>query len=92
MTLTRLAAGCVTAVAVGALVAGTPAAQQRVNPHSNTARGGADVRQVPGKKIGTVTTRGNIVHLELDAGAAADHNLFDLDKRTIRFTPAPGSP
>jgi len=90
MTLTRLAAGCVTAVAVGALVAGTPAAQQRVNTHSNTARGGADVRQVPGKKIGTVTTRGNIVHLELDAGAAADHNLFDLDKRTIRFTPAPG--
>ena len=89
MNLFRTAAACAPVVLVAALAV-SPAAQQRVNPDSNTERGGADVKQVPGKKIGTVTGRGNIIHLELDAGAVADHNLFDLDKRTIRFTPAPG--
>ncbi|MGH7469733.1 MAG: hypothetical protein ACRENP_17425 [Longimicrobiales bacterium] len=65
-----------------------PAAAQRVNVHSNTERGGADVKQVPGRKIGNIATRGNIILLELDAGVITDHNLFDLDKRTIRFTPS----
>jgi hypothetical protein len=64
-------------------------AQERVNPNSNTARGGADVKQVPGKKIGTVQTLGNLIHLELDEGIITN-NLFDLDKRTIRFTPGSG--
>ena len=64
-------------------------AQERVNPNSNTARGGADVRQVPGRKIGTIQTLGNLIHLELDEGVITN-NLFDLDKRTIRFTPASG--
>jgi hypothetical protein len=64
-------------------------AQERVNPNSNTARGGADVKQVPGRKIGAVRTLGNIIHLELDAGVITN-NLFDLDRRTIRFTPAAG--
>ena len=67
-------------------VAGVIVAQQRVNPDSNTARGGADVKQVPGKKIGTIKTLGNIIHLELDEGVITS-NPFDLDKRTIRFTP-----
>jgi hypothetical protein len=65
-----------------------PAAAQRVNRHSNTERGGADVRQVPGRRIGNITTRGNIILLELGAGVIAEHNLFDLDRRTIRFTPS----
>ena len=86
MKMFRLMVLCA-AIALGALT--TPAAQQRVNEHSNTERGGVDVKQVPGKKIGTVTTRGNIVHLELDADVITQ-NLFDLDKRTLRFTPAVG--
>jgi hypothetical protein len=83
----RALLSCGTAIALASLT--TPAAQQRVNIHSNTERGGADVKQVPGRKIGTVTTRGNIVQLELDAGVVTS-NPFDLDKRTIRFTPASG--
>ena len=62
---------------------------QRVNPNSNTDRGGADVKQVPGRRIGAVNTLGSIIHLELDAGVVSN-NIFDLDGRTIRFTPAPG--
>jgi hypothetical protein len=79
---------CGTALAFST-AAGVVAVPQRVNPNSNTERGGADVRQVPGKKIGTIKTLGDIVHLELDEGVIT-HNPFDLDKRTIRFTPARG--
>ena len=56
--------------------------------YSNTPTGGADVRQVAGKQIGTVTTVGDIAVLELDPGVITDANLFDLDGRTLRFTPA----
>lgn len=81
-----------TAVVCGALVSlcvftGARAAQQRVNPNSNTERGGVEVKQVAGRKIGTITTNGDLVLLELDEGAVSSQNLFDLDKRTIRFTP-----
>jgi hypothetical protein len=76
---------CGTVIAFGALT--IPTAAQRVNVNSNTEHGGEDVRQVSGRKIGNITTRGNIIQLELDAGVITDH-LFDLDKRTIRFTPA----
>ena len=72
-----------------AALAQQPAPQQRVNANSNTERGGADVKQVPGRRIGNVTTRGNIIQLELDEGVITN-NLFDLDKRTVRFTPAAG--
>jgi len=89
MKTLRMAALLCTAIALAAQAARTVA--QQVNTHSNTARGGADVKQVPGRRIGTITTRGNIVHLELDAGVIKD-NLFDLDKRTIRFTPVPPKP
>ena len=75
-----------TCVAIAA-TSGAPGAQQRVNPNSNTERGGIEVKQVPGRKIGNVTTQGNLVLLELDEGAIDNHNLFDLDKRTLRFTP-----
>ena len=71
-------------VAAGAL----QASAQRVNTYSNTPRGGVEVKQVPGRRIGNITTRGNLILLELDSGVIANHNLFDLDRRTIRFTPA----
>ena len=70
------------------IVGAAPSAAQRANTYSNTARGGVDVKQVAGRKVGNVTTRGNIILLELDADALTPHNLFDLDRRTIRFTPA----
>lgn len=41
----------------------------------------------PGHPIGEVTTIGNLIHLELDSGAVAPESLFDLDHRTLRFTP-----
>ena len=41
----------------------------------------------PGHPIGKVTTIGNLIHLELDSGAVAPERLFDLDHRTLRFTP-----
>ena len=86
-----------TATLCAALIAtwtqtGSPAAQQRVNPNSNTERGGLEVKQVPGRKIGNVTTKGNLVLLELDEGVVGNQNLFDLDKRTIRFTPVAPKP
>jgi hypothetical protein len=77
---------CAGSVALGALT-GARAAPQRVNPNSNTERGGAEVKQVPGRRIGSITTSGNLVLLELEEGAVSSQNLFDLDKRTIRFTP-----
>jgi hypothetical protein len=84
-----------TALACGALVALCAAsgqsAQQRVNANSNTERGGADVKQVPGRKIGRITPLGSIIHLELDKGAVVN-NVFDLDRRTIRFTPVAAKP
>jgi len=41
----------------------------------------------PGHPIGNVTTIGNLIHLELDPGAVAPERLFDLDHKTLRFTP-----
>jgi hypothetical protein len=40
-----------------------------------------------GRPIGKVKTMGNLIHLELDSGAIAPERLFDLDHRTLRFTP-----
>lgn len=78
------------AIAAAACVFSNAGSAQRVNVHSNTARGGVEVKQVAGRKIGNVTTSGNVIVLELDSGVIADHNLFDLDRRTLRFTPAAG--
>jgi len=48
----------------------------------------AQVRQYPGKSIGKVSTVGDLILLELDESALGKQNLFDLNHRTIRFTPA----
>lgn len=47
----------------------------------------AVAQRSPGHPIGKVTTIGNLIHLELDSGAIAPERLFDLDHRTLRFTP-----
>ena len=41
----------------------------------------------PGHPIGKVSTVGNLIQLELDSGVVAPERLFDLDHRTLRFTP-----
>ena len=47
----------------------------------------AAFRQEPGKSIGTVTTEGDLIVLTLNEGALGAASLFDLDHRTVRFTP-----
>jgi hypothetical protein len=44
-------------------------------------------RQEPGKPIGTVTTQGDLIVMTLNEGALGKENLFDLARRTVRFTP-----
>ena len=44
-------------------------------------------QRAPGKPIGKVKVIGNLIHLELDAGAVTPERLFDLDHRTLRYTP-----
>lgn len=41
----------------------------------------------PGHSIGTISTDGNLIVMELDKGALGEPNLFDLAGRTLRFTP-----
>ena len=41
----------------------------------------------PGRSIGKVTTIGNLIHIEMDEDAVTPARLFDLDHRTLRFTP-----
>ncbi len=43
--------------------------------------------QMPGKTIGSITTQGDLIIMELDADAVSLPNLFDLEGRTLRFTP-----
>ena len=40
-----------------------------------------------GHSIGSVTTQGNLIFLTLDEGVLGEANLFNLDHRTLRFTP-----
>ena len=47
--------------------------------------------QEPGKPIGSISVQGNLIVLTLDDGALTKPNLFDLEKRTLRFTPAGGA-
>jgi hypothetical protein len=69
-----------TCLALGALVAvmGTIRNARVVSPQG---------RQEPGKSIGAVSTRGDLVVLTLDDGALGTANMFDLTGRTLRFTP-----
>lgn len=47
----------------------------------------AQDRMSPGKSLGTVTTRGNLIILTLDEDALGKPHLFDLEHQTVRFTP-----
>ncbi len=47
----------------------------------------AVAQREPGHPIGKVTVIGNLIHLELDTGVVSPEHLFDLDHRTLRFTP-----
>ena len=51
------------------------------------AAAAAQYRQEPGKSIGKVSTRGDLVVMELNEGALGEANLFGLGRRTLRFTP-----
>src|SRR6185295_15584308 len=44
-------------------------------------------RQEAGKSIGTVTTQGDLIVMELNENVFGKANLFDLTRRTLRFTP-----
>jgi hypothetical protein len=41
----------------------------------------------PGRSIGKVSTKGNLIVVELNDGALGRSNLFNLTGRTLRFTP-----
>lgn len=41
----------------------------------------------PGHSIGKVSIDGKLIVMELDSGALGNANLFDLNGRTLRFTP-----
>ena len=47
-------------------------------------------RQTPGKPIGKIATRGDLIVFTLDDGVLGKANLFDLAKHTLRFTPDRG--
>jgi hypothetical protein len=47
----------------------------------------AQDRMSPGKSIGTVSTHGNLIILTLNEDALGKPHLFDLEHRTLRFTP-----
>jgi hypothetical protein len=67
-------------------IAATPD-EPYVSPYTNTPLGGSHVRQRQGRPIGAITTVGDVAVLELDEGVMSEANLFDLDGRTLRFTP-----
>jgi hypothetical protein len=46
-----------------------------------------DDQTEPGHSIGKVSTKGDLIVMELDEGALGKANLFDLVGRTLRFTP-----
>lgn len=48
---------------------------------------GLPAQEDAGRPIGDVTVMGNLIHLELDTGVVEPAHLFDLDRRTLRFTP-----
>ncbi|HYL78955.1 MAG TPA: hypothetical protein VEU96_32490 [Bryobacteraceae bacterium] len=47
----------------------------------------AQGRQDPGRSIGTVSTRGDLIVVTLNEGVLGKANLFDLVHRTMKFTP-----
>lgn len=47
----------------------------------------AQEREAPGHSIGKVSILGKLIEVELNPGALGHQNLFDLNQRTLRFTP-----
>ena len=47
----------------------------------------AQGRGEPGKSIGSVAVRGNLIVMTLDEGVLGKESLFDLARRTVRYTP-----
>ena len=47
----------------------------------------AQTQNEPGRSIGKVSTKGDLIVMELDDGALGKVNLFDLTGHTVRFTP-----
>ena len=41
----------------------------------------------PGRSMGKVSTKGDLIVVELDEGALGKANVFDLTGHTLRFTP-----
>src|SRR5438094_7822281 len=44
-------------------------------------------RQEPGRSIGTITTQGDLIVMTLNDGVFGKANMFDLARRTLRFSP-----
>ena len=44
----------------------------------------------PGRSIGTISTQGDLIVMTLNEDALGKANLFDLVRRTLRFTPQAG--
>jgi hypothetical protein len=64
---------------------------QATDTQATGGRGGGPEEPPPrGQSIGTVTAHGDLAVLELDEGVITEANLFDLEGRTLRFTPADG--
>src|SRR5689334_4696953 len=47
----------------------------------------AQGRQEPGKSIGTIAVRGDLIVMTLNEGVLGTASLFDLVHHTLRFTP-----
>ncbi|HEX4945697.1 MAG TPA: hypothetical protein VFZ34_03400, partial [Blastocatellia bacterium] len=47
----------------------------------------AQMRQEPGRSIGTIRTQGDLIVMTLDKDVLGKANMFDLVRRTLRFTP-----
>jgi len=74
---------------VAALIAALSGCAE-AEPSPETAEAGNAPRgeePAQGRSIGTVTVHGELAVLELDEGVIAEANPFDLEGRTLRFTP-----
>ncbi|MGH3185474.1 MAG: hypothetical protein ACRDOE_26710, partial [Streptosporangiaceae bacterium] len=67
----------------GILIAGTLAL-------GSLLAGAQRAQPPPGHTIGQVRTQGNLIVLTLNPGVLGRTRLFDLDQRTLRFTPEAG--
>jgi hypothetical protein len=47
-------------------------------------------QQEPGKSIGSISTRGDLIVMTLNEGVLGKANLFDLSHKTVRYTPEAG--